>query len=105
MRKLPYISHFLTMDALVKGEEVNGKNGYDKFMCSRISNVISDFRKDGVLIDESATEKSAYSHYKPYRLIQTKENIAKAEEVRDKYKSIVEQYEAKGSGKSLKNAS
>lgn len=99
MKKPPYKSHFLTMDALIKGEDVNGKNGYDTFMCSRISNVISDFRKDGILIDESVREKSAYSDFKPYRLIQKKENIAKAKDVRDKYKSIVEQYEVKRSSK------
>jgi hypothetical protein len=90
MSKLPYESHYLAITALVEGRPLNGRNGYDEFKCARMSNIISDFRHiDGLLIDEKAIARSSYSHFKPYRLIQSLENLQRAKEIQEKYKSLL----------------
>lgn len=89
MSKLPYESHYLAITALIEGRPLNGKNGYDEFRCSRMSNIISDFRRDGLLIDEKAIARSSYSHFKPYRLIQSADNLQRAKEIQEKYKSLL----------------
>lgn len=99
MKKPPYLSHLLIGEALLEKRPVSTSLGVDQFFVRRVENIISEYRKAGVLFDEQATEESRYSWYKPYRLIETPENIERVKNLvayfRSKVDSFIEKSEAK----------
>jgi hypothetical protein len=55
-----------------------------EYLTSRIENIKHDLLKRGLEFEEG-NKQTAYSHYKPYRLIRTADNIALAERLLEEY--------------------
>jgi hypothetical protein len=87
MKKPPYISHYLILTDLLKGEDVRAKSDVLFYLTSRIENVKYDLAKKGLEFEEEAVKKSEFSHYKPYLLKPTPQNIQRAKELRESYKN------------------
>ena len=81
MRKPKHISHFLVLKDLLDGVDVRAKNDVIFYYTSRIENIKNDFVKQGIEFIENISKESTYSTYKPYVLVNTSENLKKAEEV------------------------
>jgi hypothetical protein len=81
MKKPPFVSHYLVLRDLLDGVDVRSRNDSIHYLTSRIENIKMDLVNRGILFDEEAVVKTKYSHYKPYRLIQTDQNIKRAEKL------------------------
>jgi len=84
-KKPKYISHYLVLKDLIDGIDVRQHSDVVHYLTSRIENIKLDFVNQGLLFDEEAKEKSRYSYYKPYLLIQSNENIGRAKEMLKNY--------------------
>lgn len=85
MRKPPYISHYLVLKDLLDGIDVRQFSDTIVYLTSRIENIKVDLGKDGVLFIEDVSRESKYSHYKPYILYPSTENINHAKKVLERY--------------------
>ena len=85
MKKPPYISHYLVLRDLLNGVDVRQYSDSVHYLTSRIENIKNDLVKQGLEFDEAAIAKSKYSHYKPYILIRTEENLKRAEKLLKRY--------------------
>lgn len=85
MKKPPYISHYLVLLDLINGIDVKEKVDFIYYLCSRIENIKSDLKKEGIEFLDDEYKETAYSRYKLYILAPTKENI-------DKVKNLLERY-------------
>lgn len=92
LKKPPYLSHLLIGEALLDKRPVSTSLGVDHFFVRRVENVISDYRKAGVLFDETAKEESHYSWFKPYVVIDTPENIARLKVLVEYFRIKVEEF-------------
>jgi len=71
------LSRRLILEALLRGDnDVTALSGM-KFLTTRTSNHIVEFRKSGLLI-ETKIIKTNHSHYGAYYLIQNERNITRA---------------------------
>jgi hypothetical protein len=91
MRKPKHLSHYLIITALINDERVSTADS-KIFYTSRIENIITEFRDAGVLFQEDAKALSQYSWYKPYKLVQTEENLLRAIELQNRYKINVDEF-------------
>ena len=88
MRKPPFISHYLVLKDLIKGIDPRVKSPKIDYLCSRIENIKNHFKtKDGLRFDENAKAYGKYAPYKPYILIDDKENIELAHILLKRYKT------------------
>ena len=85
MKKPPYISHYLVLLDLINGINVKEKVDSIYYLCSRIENIKSDLKKEGIEFLEDEYKETVYSRYKLYVLAPNKKNI-------DKAKNLLEQY-------------
>ena len=85
MKKPPFISHYLVLRDLIQGIDVRQYSDSIHYLTSRIENIKNDLVKQGLEFDETAIAKSKYSHYKPYVLIRTEENMKRAEKLLKRY--------------------
>lgn len=91
MRKPKHLSHYLIITALINDERVSTADS-KIFYTSRIENIITEFRDAGILFQEDAKALSQYSWYKPYKLVQTEENLLRAIELQNRYKINVDEF-------------
>lgn len=81
MRKPPYLSHYLVLKDLIDGIDVRRYSDINTYLTSRIENIKCDLVKYGIKFIEDVSEESRYSHYKPYILFPSFENIQRAKEL------------------------
>lgn len=91
MKKPKYLSHYLILTALINDETVSTTDT-KAFYTSRIENIITAFRDEGILFQEDAKAISKYSWYKPYILVKTDENLQNAIALQNQYKIGVENF-------------
>lgn len=91
MRKPVHLSHYLIITSLINEEPVSTKDS-QVFYTSRIENIITEFRDAGILFQEDAKATSKYSWYKPYKLVQTDENLLNAIALQNSYKISVDNF-------------
>ena len=91
MRKPKHLSHYLIITALINDEPVSTADS-QMFYTARIENIITEFRDAGILFIEDAKATSKYSWYKPYKLVQTDDNLLRAIELQNKYKISIDEF-------------
>jgi len=87
MKKPKHISHYLVLKDLLDGVDVRQYSDTITYLTSRIENIKMDLVKSGVEFIEDVSRESRYSHYKPYILHPTTENLNKAKEILQSYAS------------------
>ena len=87
IRKPPFLSHYLVLRDLLDGVDVREKNDVIFYLTSRIENNKCDLVKDGIEFIEDISKETTYSHYKPYILKPTENNIFKAKKLLDRFTS------------------
>lgn len=87
MKKPPFISHYLVLNDLIEGVNVREYSDNIVYMTARIENIKNDLVNQGLKFDENAKAKSRYSTYKPYVLIRSEENIRRAKELLERYRT------------------
>ena len=85
MKKPPYVSHYLVLSDLLNNIDVRKFSDHIVYLTSRIENIKTDLKKDGLEFIEDVSKESRYSHYKPYILKPTIDNINKAKKLLKKY--------------------
>ena len=80
------VSHFLFLKDLIAGVDPRTKAPKIDYFCSRIENIKSHLKiKYGLRFNEDATSWGVYTPYKPYILIDDKENMRLAHSLLDMY--------------------
>ena len=87
MKKPKHISHYLVLKDLLDGVDVRQYSDTITYLTSRIENIKMDLVKSGIEFIEDVSRESRYSHYKPYILHPTTENLNKAKEILKNYAS------------------
>jgi len=87
MKKPPYVSHYLVLKDLLDGVDVRQYSDAVVYLTARIENIKLDITKQGVEFVEDISRESRYAHYKPYILLPTAENINRAKELLERYKT------------------
>jgi len=87
MKKPKHISHYLVLKDLLDGIDVRQYSDTITYLTSRIENIKMDLVKSGIEFIEDVSRESRYSHYKPYILHPTTENLNKAKEILKNYAS------------------
>jgi len=87
MKKPPYTSHYLVLKDLIDGIDVRQFSDTIVYLTSRIENIKVDLVKSGIEFIEDVSRESRYSHYKPYILQPTSENINRAKKLLGSYAS------------------
>jgi hypothetical protein len=85
MKKPKHISHYLVLRDLIKGIDVRERSDVLFYLTSRIENIKCDLNKQGIDFIEDITKETTFSHYKPYILTPSKNNIQKAEDLMQIY--------------------
>ncbi|PHS58815.1 MAG: hypothetical protein COB17_02390 [Sulfurimonas sp.] len=85
MKKPNFVSHYLVLSDLLENVDVRAKSDIIFYLTGRIENVKCDIKSKGVEFVEDATKESTYSHYKPYILVATTDNLYKAKELLKSY--------------------
>jgi len=85
MKKPKFISHYLVLSDLLQGVDVRAKSDAIFYLTSRIENIKMDLVKSGVEFIEDVSRESIYSHYKPYILQPTADNIERAKKLLKRY--------------------
>lgn len=85
MKKPHYVSHYLVLKDLLNNIDVRTHSDIIFYLTSRIENIKVDLVKSGIEFIEDVSRESTYSHYKPYILHPTNENINKAKELLERY--------------------
>lgn len=91
MRKPKHLSRYLIITSLINDERVSTADS-KIFYTSRIENIITEFRDEGLLFQEDAKALSQYSWYKPYILVQTDDNLLNAIALQNQYKESVDSF-------------
>jgi len=81
VKKPPFISHYLVLQDLINGIDVRIYNDSIVYLVSRIENIKVWLKKQGIEFIEDAVSPSRFANYKPYILINTSENMKRAEEL------------------------
>ena len=82
MKKPPFIAHYLVLIDLINKVDVRVKADFIYYYTSRIENIKSELKnKYGLIFVENARIYTKYSWYKPYILVDTKENMKRAKEL------------------------
>ena len=87
MKKPPYISHYLVLKDLLDGVDVRQYSDTVVYLTSRIENIKLDITKHGVEFIEDITKESRYAHYKPYIILPSEDNLGRAKELLERYKT------------------
>jgi len=87
MKKPKHISHYLVLKDLLAGVDVRQYSDTITYLTSRIENIKMDLVKSGLEFIEDVSKESRYSHYKPYILLPTTENLIKAQKLLKSYAS------------------
>lgn len=87
MRKPHYLSHYLVLKDLINGIDVREKNDVIFYLTSRIENIKCDLVKNGIEFIEDILKETSYSHYKPYILNPSENNILKAKKLLERFAS------------------
>ena len=87
MKKPPYVSHYLVLKDLLDGVDVRQYSDAVVYLTSRIENIKLDITKQGIEFIEDISKESRYAHYKPYILLPTADNINRAKELLERYKT------------------
>lgn len=87
MKKPHYVSHYLVLKDLINGIDVREKNDVIFYLTSRIENIKCDLVKNGIEFIEDISKETSYSHYKPYILKPTENNIIKAKKLLERFAS------------------
>jgi hypothetical protein len=85
MKKPKFISHYLVLSDLLQGVDVRAKSDAIFYLTARIENIKMDLVKSGVEFIEDVSRESRYSHYKPYILQPTADNIERAKKLLKRY--------------------
>ncbi len=85
MKKPHYVSHYLVLKDLINGIDVREKNDVIFYLTSRIENIKSHLKKEGIEFIEDISKETSFSSYKPYLLIPSESNILKAKKLLEKY--------------------
>jgi len=85
MKKPPYVSHYLVLSDLLENIDVRQFSDIIAYLTSRIENIKVDLVKSGIEFIEDVSRESRYSHYKPYILQPTADNLNKAKELLKSY--------------------
>jgi hypothetical protein len=91
MKKPKHLSHYLIITALINDEPVSTADS-QMFYTARIENIITEFRDTGILFQEDAKATSKFSWYKPYKLVQTDQNLLNAIALQNSYKVNVDSF-------------
>lgn len=91
MKKPKHLSHYLIITALINDEPVSTADS-QIFYTSRIENIITEFRDEGLLFQEDAKAVTKYSWYKPYILVKSDENLLNAITLQHQYKVSVDHF-------------
>jgi len=84
-KKPPYVSHYLVLSDLLNNIDVRAKSDVVHYLTSRIENIKTELKRQGILFIEDISKESTYSTYKPYILLPESENIRKAKELLKHY--------------------
>lgn len=87
MRKPNFVSHYLVLSDLLNDVDVREKSDIIFYLTARIENIKLDLVKQGIMFIEDASKESRYSHYKPYILVNTDDNINRAKKLLESYAS------------------
>ena len=87
MKKPPYVSHYLVLKDLLAGVDVRRYSDTVVYLTSRIENIKCELVKNGVSFIEDISRESNYAHYKPYILQPTADNLNRAKELLERYKT------------------
>lgn len=87
MKKPPFISHYLVLKDLIAGIDVRAKSDTIFYLTSRIENIKVDLVKEGIEFIEDISKETTYSHYKPYLLMPSEDNINKAIKLLRRYET------------------
>ncbi len=87
MKKPKHISHYLVLKDLLDGVDVRQYSDTITYLTSRIENIKMDLVKSGIVFIEDVSRESRYSHYKPYILQPTRDNLNKAKELLESFAS------------------
>ncbi len=85
MGKPNFISRYLVLRDLIKGENVREKNPKIAYLTSRIENVKLEIKEAGLRFNEKAKAFGTYAPYKPYILINDTDNMKLAEALLEEY--------------------
>ena len=85
MKKPKHISHYLVLTDLLNNVDVRQYSDIIVYLTSRIENIKVDLVKSGIEFLEDISKESRFSHYKPYILKPTADNLAKAKELLKRY--------------------
>ena len=85
MKKPNFISRYLVLRDLIKGENVRQYNDNTVYLTSRIENIKNQLKEAGLRFDEKAIAFGTYAPYKPYILIDDEDNMKLAEALLEKY--------------------
>ena len=85
MKKPSYVSHYLVLKDLLDNIDVRVSSDVIVYLTSRIENIKCDLVKSGIEFIEDVSKDSTYSHYKPYVLCSTNENLNRAKELLERY--------------------
>ncbi len=88
LKKPNFLSHYLVLSDLIRGEDVRQKSDTIFYFTSRIENIKLDLVKHGVEFIEDATKETAFSFYKPYLLKPSKENLERAQKLLERYETL-----------------
>ena len=87
MKKPKHVSHYLVLTDLLNNIDVRQFSDIIVYLTSRIENIKVDLVKSGIEFIEDVSRESRYSHYKPYILQPTADNLNKAKELLKSYAS------------------
>ena len=87
MKKPKFVSHYLVLKDLLNYVDVREKSDIIFYLTARIENIKMDLVKQGIEFVEDATKESTYSHYKPYILVSTTDNLSRAKKLLESYAS------------------
>lgn len=88
MKKPPYITHYLFLRDLIALDEVCSLEDKKIYLTSRLSNTKLDLKERGLeFVEDIEYNNSKYATYKPYKLLQTKENLERAKKVLASYET------------------
>jgi len=87
MKKPNFVSHYLVLKDLLNYVDVREKSDIIFYLTARIENIKMDLVKQGIEFVEDATKESTYSHYKPYILVSTTDNLSRAKKLLESYAS------------------
>ena len=80
-RKPVFISQYLMLKDLLDEKDPKQVNSAIVYLYARIENLKLELKERGILFDEGARIRSRYSNFKPYKLLQTSQNIEFAKRV------------------------